>query len=109
MRDFDRAARGKGGADAVVALTGPEINMFNENYRLVVRCKLPFCFSTYNYLKIFLVYFKYYCAIIKNGYCNLSMALCPLILFRVGAALLRGAAAVLLTDLHHFIVLKIVA
>ena len=35
MRDFDRAARGKGGADAVVALTGPEINMFNENYRLV--------------------------------------------------------------------------
>ena len=37
------------------------------------------------------------------------MALCPLILFRVGAALLRGAAAVLLTDLHHFIVLKIVA
>ena len=40
MRDFDRAARGKGGADAVVALTGPEINMFNDNYRFLRTMKM---------------------------------------------------------------------
>merc|ERR1712013_670005 len=34
-KDLDRAARGKGGADAVVAVTGPAINANNENNRVV--------------------------------------------------------------------------
>eukprot|EP00090_Calanus_glacialis_P015911 TRINITY_DN25023_c0_g1_i1.p1 TRINITY_DN25023_c0_g1~~TRINITY_DN25023_c0_g1_i1.p1 ORF type:complete len:1347 (-),score=453.74 TRINITY_DN25023_c0_g1_i1:75-3920(-) len=34
-RDLDRAARGKGGADAVAVVTGPAINANNDNNRLV--------------------------------------------------------------------------
>jgi len=34
-RDLDRAARGKGGADAVMAVTGPAINANNDNNRVV--------------------------------------------------------------------------
>jgi len=35
MRDFERAARGRGGADAVATVTGEQINMFNDNNRVV--------------------------------------------------------------------------
>jgi len=35
MRDFERAARGRGGADGILAVTGQDINMFNENLRVV--------------------------------------------------------------------------
>ena len=35
MRDFDRAARGRGGADAVITVTGGDINLYNENNRVV--------------------------------------------------------------------------
>jgi len=34
-KDLDRAARGKGGADAVAVVTGPAINANNDNNRLV--------------------------------------------------------------------------
>ena len=39
MRDFDRSARGRGGGDAVLALTKPQINKFNDNFRVLAAGK----------------------------------------------------------------------
>ena len=35
LRDFERSARGRGGGDAVIPVTGLQINQFNENNRVV--------------------------------------------------------------------------
>ena len=56
-RDLDRAARGRGGGDAVATVTGPEININNDNNRVVASV---LCAALYpNIVKVFTPEAKY--------------------------------------------------